>query len=317
VTSKPQPLLAMRRTFSDFDRLAQAVRGFGLDWLQLDRGPLNATLQQAGLPGTLLSRFHFNRSFHQCGTVPAGTRTFAVIGPRAPHVEWGRGRGTGNHIVLFPRDDEFQFVSQPGFYGDTMSVTEETIRSVAELSCLPDPLAALPEGQAFLEADPHGVALLRQRLTELHAGIGRSRSTATSSDLDLELVSTLIAALPIDHGRSSSPSGPWRRSRALRSAIDYIEDHAGEPPTIADVCRASGASWRTLDYAFRERFGISPKRYLQAKRLWGVRRELAGGDAPRFVSEVAAHWGFWHMGKFAAEYRKQFGELPSETIRRR
>jgi AraC-like DNA-binding protein len=34
------------------------------------------------------------------------------------------------------------------------------------------------------------------------------------------------------------------------------------------------------------------------------------------ITEAAAEWGFWHMGKFAADYRRQFGELPSETLRR-
>jgi len=31
--------------------------------------------------------------------------------------------------------------------------------------------------------------------------------------------------------------------------------------------------------------------------------------------QAAREGGFWHMGKFAADYRNQFGELPSETLR--
>jgi len=34
------------------------------------------------------------------------------------------------------------------------------------------------------------------------------------------------------------------------------------------------------------------------------------------VTDVANSWGFWHMGQFAADFRRQFGELPSETVRR-
>lgn len=33
-------------------------------------------------------------------------------------------------------------------------------------------------------------------------------------------------------------------------------------------------------------------------------------------ADVANNWGFWHMGRFAADYRKFFGELPSETLQK-
>ena len=49
-------------------------------------------------------------------------------------------------------------------------------------------------------------------------------------------------------------------------------------------------------------------------RLNGVRRELRQGRAA--VQDVAARWGFWHMGQFSRDYKQQFGELPSVTLRR-
>ena len=32
------------------------------------------------------------------------------------------------------------------------------------------------------------------------------------------------------------------------------------------------------------------------------------------VADAANEWGFWHMGQFAKDYRRMFGELPSETL---
>jgi len=34
------------------------------------------------------------------------------------------------------------------------------------------------------------------------------------------------------------------------------------------------------------------------------------------VKDVVAHWGFWHLSRFSAEYRALFGELPSDTLKR-
>jgi AraC family ethanolamine operon transcriptional activator len=34
------------------------------------------------------------------------------------------------------------------------------------------------------------------------------------------------------------------------------------------------------------------------------------------ILEIANQWGFQHMSSFAADYKKQFGELPSETLKR-
>ncbi|MCP4405581.1 MAG: helix-turn-helix domain-containing protein [bacterium] len=75
-------------------------------------------------------------------------------------------------------------------------------------------------------------------------------------------------------------------------------------------------SKRTLQYAFLEHFGVSPKRYLQIYRLNRVRSILKKRDPNSVaVADVANRWGFWHMGQFAKDYRKLFGELPSSTLK--
>ena len=56
--------------------------------------------------------------------------------------------------------------------------------------------------------------------------------------------------------------------------------------------------------------------YLRRLRLQKVHEELVTA-APGAVSvtEVAARWGFAHLGRFAAAYRSEFSERPSETMR--
>ena len=111
-------------------------------------------------------------------------------------------------------------------------------------------------------------------------------------------------------------SEPAQRSRSVAKAMAYINDDRGESATVRDLCDNTGVALRTLNRAFRERFGIGPKAYLLRRRLSSVRDELLRAPADVLVADVANRWGFWHMGQFAADYRRQFGELPSETLRR-
>jgi AraC family ethanolamine operon transcriptional activator len=53
------------------------------------------------------------------------------------------------------------------------------------------------------------------------------------------------------------------------------------------------------------------------KSLNGVHRDLKNADsAPTKITDVAIHWGFWHMSQFAIDYQRFFGELPSQTMNR-
>ena len=46
-------------------------------------------------------------------------------------------------------------------------------------------------------------------------------------------------------------------------------------------------------------------------------RLLTARDEGKTVTVIAKQHGFLHLGQFAIEYRKMFGESPSETLRHR
>jgi AraC family ethanolamine operon transcriptional activator len=246
-------------------------------------------------------------------------RTFGLYGKGSPGQEWRDREGRPDEIVVFPSNDEFDAVSQPGFFGDTVSVVEDRVRAVAEILELPDPLADLPVGRELIEADPGLVESIRAGLDAVHeiafSSEARIAGTSTWAEAEFELVACVVRGLCA--GAGSDGPAPERdlRHRALSRALDYIEEWAALAPTVEEICHASGASWRTLDYAFKDRFDLTPKQYLHAVRLQGVRRELLIFRGREPISAVALRWGFWHMSQFAADYRRTFGELPSETVR--
>jgi AraC family ethanolamine operon transcriptional activator len=48
-----------------------------------------------------------------------------------------------------------------------------------------------------------------------------------------------------------------------------------------------------------------------------VRHDLcAHRSAPKKITAIAIHRGFWHMSQLTADYKRLFGETPSQTLRR-
>jgi AraC-like DNA-binding protein len=108
------------------------------------------------------------------------------------------------------------------------------------------------------------------------------------------------------------------RQRAIVSRFeDFLQLRREQPVYLVDICKAVGASERTLRAACQEQFGVSPTRYLWLRRMYLARRRLAEAEAKSTsVTEVAMANGFWELGRFATEYRSLFGETPSMTLRR-
>jgi AraC-like DNA-binding protein len=102
--------------------------------------------------------------------------------------------------------------------------------------------------------------------------------------------------------------------RDVKRAIDYIHEHLAQPIQLADLVAASGVPGRTLFQHFRQFQGASPMRYIRDARLEKARAALAAAAPDHSVTEIAMRCGCFHLGRFAVEYRRRFGEKPSETL---
>jgi AraC family ethanolamine operon transcriptional activator len=103
----------------------------------------------------------------------------------------------------------------------------------------------------------------------------------------------------------------------MRVCLECLDQTDGFQLSPGLLCEIANVGERTLQYAFRERFGVSPGAFLKARRLMEVRKQLIQThDDHRMIGEVAASVGFWHVGQLAADYRHAFGETPSETLKR-
>jgi AraC family ethanolamine operon transcriptional activator len=95
---------------------------------------------------------------------------------------------------------------------------------------------------------------------------------------------------------------------------EYLEANAGRCVTLVELREALGVSDRSLRRFFASAYGTSPARFLRVQRLHGVNRVLA--EARTTVTNAGMSFGFFDLGRFAGDYRRLFGERPSETLQR-
>ena len=141
------------------------------------------------------------------------------------------------------------------------------------------------------------------------------RSAAWALNKQEDLLRLLLQATSSDLLISKLADGS-ERARVLKAGLAAIRDRPEDVLTVGDLCRIAKASERTLHYAFTERFGMAPAHYMKVRRLNDARNDLCR-EPPMKVSDAANKWGFWHLGQFAKDYELLFGELPSDTLRRR
>ncbi|MGV3712918.1 helix-turn-helix transcriptional regulator [Pseudolysinimonas sp.] len=127
------------------------------------------------------------------------------------------------------------------------------------------------------------------------------------------VIASVFAIFALEEPSRARTAAP----RALRRAIDFMDQHVGQPITVVDVAAEAGLSVRALQDQFGSVLGTTPMSYLRRLRLEGVRTDLLVGDSSfESVTEAARRWGFRHAGRFSSEYARAFGELPRETLGR-
>src|SRR5215831_2858860 len=103
----------------------------------------------------------------------------------------------------------------------------------------------------------------------------------------------------------------------VKRAINYMEANLTSPIGLAEITAAAGVPSRTLLEHFKRYRGVSPIGYLRGARFARVREALRYAEPEENVTGIAMSLGFTHMGRFSLEYRKRFGESPSETLEQR
>ena len=221
-------------------------------------------------------------------------------------------------LINFNYENKLDCVNQGPFGGYMFSFKEEVLRTLAEEMGYGAGLVDRISTKRFWNPEHAGHQQLRQVLRALEKVAiddGDKGLKFWAKVFNIDVASLILEILDKD-GSSPQLKAPKFRVAAMNRAVEILGDYQQFPINIEALCTMVGASWATLQRAFGEEFGVTPSSYIKSRRLAAVQIDLIKKGPDAVISDVANRWGFWHMGSFASDYRKQFGELPSQTLRR-
>ena len=314
----PAALWQCRVQTDDLDAHARAQPGWDLHYEQLSAGHFGGLVHHVQLPMARLVHERCSVAVRQRGQFGPGSYGFAIaLETTEPAIF--NGQKVERDAIMLGRNGELDLCTPAGYALIAVVVDGALLVPLWE-RLYGKPPSAWMESHLVVPARPAVADALRglhrRAMDDAAAWLVDSRAAHADDTAARQLRDALLIewfeALPESVDASALPSA-LARKRLVDRACELMLSHTDEPLSMLDVCRRVGACRRKLNYCFQEALGTSPVKYLRAVRLNGVRRELLAGATS--VQDAAARWGFWHLGQFSREYKAQFGELPSLTLR--
>ncbi len=303
----------------DADEAAQRLHAWDQVYQQLTPGRFQGLTTDLWFDSMQVFRERSNRRIYQAGRAWPGSVTFGI-----PLAMDGLARFCGQPmdldtmLVLGPCG-ELDFLTSPTLDIVGISIPQSKVASFGGSRFVQEPGAARTPNR-LIRMNPDAAARLRTLVKSLFETIEADPARLSVAGVREQIRDEVTEGLTkagLDSVTQPLHTERHANQRAIvQRATDYVMAHTDEPIFVERLCEVIGVSRRSLQYAFEHVLGTSPVEYLRAVRLHGVRRALKTTPrAAASIQDIAAGWGFWHLGHFTTHYRQLFGCRPSETPR--
>lgn len=314
------PYSFQRRKTSDSDEHAESLGKWDQIYDQLTPGAFSGEVTDIWFEGMQIFRETTNRSVSQSGTTWKGSFVIGIpVGLKSPGL-FAKQLLTQDSVLTFRGDNDFTLTTPDNFDVVAVAVPEQALIDAIQPHSNEELKQLFPSAPSVLVIPPGKLDELRNCLLSIFDPSNFEPGLLAYPQVQKAMRSAIIGHLAEVLGTATQAPPPSRsfkgRLQVVRDATDYALSHTTEPITVGDLCERLNISRRMLNYCFLEVFGTNPVQYLRTLRLNGVRRELREcSGSTSVIRDIASNWGFWHLSRFAGEYRELFGELPSDTLR--
>ncbi len=301
-----------KHMYFDSDALSEVVKGASFELYQLDKGAFRSDLLSLHLDKGILDKGYYNRSILTKGIFSEQHMTFGFVhtADKEGHVN---GESISPHdILLADSDAPLDYVLAPNSHWSTFQFKKEDLPVIEH--------DILEKSSRLYHLDPKDKQHFSSQLNALFSYL-ETLNTTESIYLNTEILYNHLLTLysaAINKANNTTPLTVSKSALLANKIYTYLQENAEEPVQMIHLCRLIQKSERTVERIFKKHFNVSPYSYLKLHRLHLIRRQLKNADPKSAnIMHIAMKNGFMQMGYFGSEYKKTFGETPSETLRGR
>jgi AraC family ethanolamine operon transcriptional activator len=311
------PIAIRQSDFKDFEVLRNAWQDAQFDIVQVENGPMRGALSHISFDGVGISTGGYSRGIRANGLGSDRRWVFSTQIDNGPAMMNRIQIKAGDQTIIRP-DSEFNFANETGGQYAAVFVEPNELFDFIETrqpGATNSPLWREPLSVQAIEPQPAAERVEAYKL--LINSLVRDGSTMSAETLEFHKrnIMELVTAPILD-------AIPYRRARLvaqdilIRDIRHYLTMAGSQPIHISQLCERFNIHPRALFRAFHDVMGIAPIQYLRTKRLNDIHTVLRRNGRAMTVQSVATAHGFLDLGRFSAAYRRMFGELPSQTLRR-
>jgi len=294
----------------DLYRYNLLAQEWNLDFVQLRPGKFSANISQFISPNFQIGHTSFNCAVKQEGRSPEGVWTFAFA--NNVNIYWRNYIVHPKSIIIYAPGSEINAVSAANFDVMVFSISESQLLSIAKKEHRENLIHRLKSIELFSTHDAQW-DVLRNSIARGLNSLSQTSNSKIRANFMNNFTKGLIRLMQGAEISVDKVSGK-KRLKLLQAAEAIMLNNLTEHISVADVSRQLNVSERTLLYAFKNQFDMGPKAYMKVLKLNHAHHLLHRGIGSDTISAIARESGFWHMGQFHTDYKRFFGELPSDTV---
>ncbi|MGI9522482.1 MAG: helix-turn-helix domain-containing protein [Hyphomicrobiaceae bacterium] len=299
-----------RIRFHSFEQLSGAVNGAELSVRQLSAQSISGWATHDNLHGALISAGQTSGHLELTGPLSLDGVTIGVATSLAGSARHFGNASPDSSVLVFPKGEDQHSLYGGGVEYFSFMTSNDDLLTLADREELSIEQAHLAVPLA-LDAGP----ALRKRTWAIIKAFGNGSAHPTEDqvfDVLLDVLNTISSGEEEKDARR-------RYDLIFRRALEVIHSTSPAEISVRAICQAIDIPQKALYRAFLRECGVPPYEFVQHYRLSEARLRIlaSSGSAHAPVTESAVDCGFHDLGRFAAYYRRSFGELPRDTVEQR
>jgi|GEM_PF-4607847 len=289
------------------EQLQETVKNSDFEHIQISGGAFSGKNLQIELPNSFVSTGFYNQTILVKGSLPMTMLTFGfILDDIASGFLLGHSFKKGDLLIL-PENAELHYLIPP----HTQWISFNIHRHILEENGIDIPCNQYFRMRSIPSEFNALLTIMRQLIVNKDEIIGED-----VEDRLIDIIREIIFSDEALNLRAQKISIPTK-ANIIKQAQEYLAEYSNVPIKVNQIINELNCSHRTVNYTFKEAFGLTLQQYIKITKLNQLNYILQDHENKnKTIVELAKLCGISHMGRLAQEYRALFNEYPKDTFNR-